>query len=82
MFTGTVVDKKYYPGQAGKPESIVGSKASAFIAPAQAATPEGWSVIVEGTDKPGGKVKKHELYVDAMTWATVEKGSAWPVKGA
>jgi hypothetical protein len=81
LVTGRVMDKRDYPAIPGQPERIVGTKASAFIAPATPATPEGWALQVKGTDESGQHEMTRWIYVDESTYNNLEKGDQWTAAG-
>jgi hypothetical protein len=71
LVSGTVVDKKTYPGQPEKPGYFFSTKgtASVWIPPTQA-TPDGYVLVVDGTDQHGKEMKGHEVFVDGLEYST------------
>jgi hypothetical protein len=77
LVTGVVLDKRYYPPIPGRPESIVGAKASAFIAPATPGATEGWALQIKGTDESGQHEMTKWIYVEESTYNNLEKGDKY-----
>jgi hypothetical protein len=77
LAAGKVIDKKHYPGVPGKPQSIVGTKAAAFVAPATQPILEGWALQVKGTDESGQHDMTRWIYVDESTYNNLEKGDTY-----
>jgi hypothetical protein len=77
LTSGMVIAKHYYPAIAEHAESIVGVKSSAFVAPVTPASPEGWSLVVKGTDKSGKHEMTKEIYVTADVWASAKIGDSY-----
>jgi hypothetical protein len=79
---GTVTGKNHYPAIAEHMETIVGTKTGAFVAPLVPATPEGWSLVVKGTDKSGKHEMTKEIYVTPDVWGNTKIGDYWPPEPA
>ena len=72
LATGMVIGKNHYPYVPEKPGAVVGNKAGAFVSQPTPAIPEGWSLVVKGTDKSGKHELTKEIYVTADVWGNTK----------
>lgn len=70
---GIVIAKRHYSPTATQMEHVVGTKGSAFIAPAIPGSSESWSLIVQDLNNPRTK----EIYVWAEQWAYTQVGDEY-----
>jgi hypothetical protein len=75
--TGVVIGKDHYPAGGGSRETLTSFNKGAVFTSAVTPT-DGWSLVVQGTDKTGKHFLTKEFYVDPMMWGNTPIGSKWP----
>lgn len=85
LHSGVVTAKHYYSAAGLRTEALTTfnkgvNQVAVFVQPAS--YPEGWSLIVNGTDKSGKHQLSKEIYVDPWVWGNTSIGSSWPPTSA